>query len=134
MPHPLSSLSKTDVTYMPSLNAVEASRVLASYNMKTKDTILMLKDSASNVNLIPEQHLSDVGIPSRFQDTSTTLEGVGSQQTMGKSPLLFGLKTTKDKLYIYQDQEALILPQGKGPKCPLLSERGYAIFIKYSLL
>ena len=120
--HPLSTVSRTDVTSMTGLTATEASKVIASYHLSDKQFIPILKDSASNVNLIPEDFISFVGVSSQRRSRTSTLKGIGQQQTQGTCPMLFSLHTTDGLTHIYKDPVALIIPSHTGPRCPLLSE------------
>ena len=121
-PHPLSTISKTDVSHMPALSAVDASKVIASYNIVDKGLTPILKDSASNVHLIPENFVDFVGLPTLREDDAGTLKGIGEQATLGTCPLLFGLQTIQSNTYVYHDPQALIIRANSGPKTPLLSE------------
>ena len=81
-----------------------------------------MKDSGSNIHLIPLDKLNSTGIPELAQYTPSELKGIGTQKTLGYSPILFGLPTNQNILHIYQDTGALIIPENTGPKCTLLSE------------
>ena len=106
---------------------IEASHVIASYNIikDGKRITPIMKDSGSNVNLIPVDYIPKVGIPELSTQVSCNLNGIGTQQTLGTTQLFFGLdsyKSDKHHLYIYTAPDALILPANTGPKCPLISE------------
>ena len=123
-PHPMSLVATLDVIHMPGLNTLQASEVISNYNIQRKHSNLtaIMKDSGSNVHLIPDNQVENIGIPALSILKPSKLSGIGTQQTLGTTDILFGIPTNAKKLHIYTMPDALILPTGTGPKCPLLSE------------
>ena len=125
--HPMCLVATLNVVHMLDLSKIEASRVISSYNIikDGKRITPIMKDSGSNVHLIPENYITTVGIPELSTQVTCNLNGIGTQQTLGTTQLFFGLDTHKSNrhhLFIYTAPDALILPADTGPKCPLISE------------
>ena len=123
--HPTSLVATLNTIHLPGLSALEASRNINNFNIQHPKYGLLtpvMKDSGSNIHLIPLDKLNSTGIPELAQYTPSELKGIGTQKTLGYSPILFGLPTNQNKLHIYHDNGALIIPENTGPKCTLLSE------------
>ena len=93
-PHPMSLVATLDVIHMPGLNTLQASEVISNYNIQRKHSNLtaIMKDSGSNVHLIPDNQVENIGIPALSILKPSKLSGIGTQQTLGTTDILFGIR------------------------------------------
>jgi hypothetical protein len=91
------------------------------------NTLAVLADSGSNINIIQQKDIRFWGIPETYENKSGRLNGIGTLPTLGVIGLAIPLQgkkmidgIMKPHVHVYTC-DALLINDDTGPKCTLLS-------------